>query len=119
MGQYVSFIVQSWRDGRDGTMRWQVHCAQGEEEIRFPDATCMVRTWIDDDGQVIRGLIRHLTSGREMQFQSSKRAVAFVRAWLSDDPSLPIEPDLDALEEVPISPPDTEQKTRSTNGRAL
>jgi hypothetical protein len=101
MSQYVSFVVQSWRDDRDATMRWKVCDAQDGDELSLPDASFVVRTWIDDDGQVIRGLIRHVQSGREMQFQSGSRAFAFVRAWLDGDLSAPIECDLGPLQDGP------------------
>jgi hypothetical protein len=85
MSEYVSFIIQSWQRGGDDTMRWKVYLVRGEEEISFPDASFLVRVWIDDGDQIVRGLIRHVQSGREMQFQSSDRAVEFIRAWMDGD----------------------------------
>ena len=72
MSRYVSFLIQSWQDRSNGTMRWRVCRVQDEEPISLPDASFVVRTWIDDD-QMIRGLIRHVQSGHEMQFQSGER----------------------------------------------
>jgi hypothetical protein len=84
MGHYVSFILQSWQDGADGTMRWQVRRTDDPEPLILPDSAFVIRTWIDDQ-QLVRGLIRHVQSGREMQFQSSERALEFVKAWLDAD----------------------------------
>jgi hypothetical protein len=83
MSQYFSFIVQSWQDGHEPTMRWRLYCVRSEDEVRSPDASFVVRTWIEDDTEIVRGLVRHVQSGREMQFQSTRRAIEFVRAWLS------------------------------------
>ena len=104
MSHYVSFIVQSWREDSDATMRWKVHCVEEGSEPSLPDASFVVRTWVDDDGQVIRGLIRHVESGREMQFQSGSRAVEFVRAWLDGDRSAHVGYELGALEDRSIAP---------------
>jgi hypothetical protein len=94
MSEYISFIVSSWQQPADSTMHWKVHCTRGDQEICFPDATFVVRTWIENDGQVVRCLIRHIQSGREVQFQSGQRALEFVRAWLGGDSSQPVECDL-------------------------
>jgi len=61
----------------------------------------LVRAWVDDDNQIVRGLIRHVQSGREMQFQSSERAAEFLRAWLDSVPPLEIEQDLGLLGDLP------------------
>ena len=84
MSQYFSFIVQSWQDSQEPAMRWRLYCVRSEDEVRFPDASFVVRTWIEDGTEIVRGLVRHVQSGREMQFQSTRRAIEFVRAWLSD-----------------------------------
>ncbi len=82
MGHYVSFVIQSWQDETDGTMRWSVRRADDQQIMCLPDGCFVIRTWIDDE-QIVRGLIRHVQSGSEMQFQSSQRAVEFIRAWAS------------------------------------
>ena len=87
MSQYFSFIVQSWQDSQEPAMRWRLYCVRSEDEVRFPDASFVVRTWIEDGTEVVRGLVRHVQSGREMQFQSTRRAIDFVRAWLGDTTS--------------------------------
>ena len=90
MSQYASFVISSWQDDRHAArnasshMRWRVHCVRQDDELRFPDATFVVRTWIENDGQLVRGVIRHVQSGREMQFQTGKPAIEFIRAWLGD-----------------------------------
>ena len=87
MSRYVSFVIQSWQDDRDGTMRWEAHRVQDEEAIRLPDAAFVVRAWVNEDEQMVRGLIRHVQSGRELQFQSGERVTDFVHACLSLDSS--------------------------------
>jgi hypothetical protein len=96
MSQYVSFVVQSWQESPDGSMRWRVCRAQSESEIHLPDAAFVVRVWIDEQGQMVRGLIHHLQSGREMQFQSGARAVEFIRGWMRDQPDPPDRDDFPA-----------------------
>ena len=95
MSRYVSFLIQSWQDHSNGAMRWRVCRVQDEEPISLPDASFVIRTWIDDDDQMIRGLIRHVQSGREMQFQSGERAEAFVRSWMDSVPPARMVSDLD------------------------
>lgn len=87
MSQYFSFILQSWQNDDDPAMRWRLYCVRSEDEVRFPDASFVVRTWIEDGTEIVRGLVRHVQSGREVQFQSTRRAIEFVRAWLSDTAS--------------------------------
>lgn len=87
MSQYISFIIKSWQDDRDGTMRWQAYRVQDEAEIRLLDTSFVIRAWMDDNEQMVRGLVRHVQSGREMQFQSGERAVDFMRACLGLDPA--------------------------------
>ena len=85
MGHYASFVISSWQDdSADGTMHWSVRRAGEQEPLKLPDGSFVIRTWIDDE-QTVRGLIRHTQSGSEMQFQSSQRAVEFVRTWLKGD----------------------------------
>ena len=94
MSRYVSFVVQSWQETADGSMRWRVCRAHDETEIALPDAAFVVRVWIDEQGQMVRGIIRHLQSGREMQFQSGARAIDFIRGWIGDQAGTP---DLDGF----------------------
>ena len=89
MGHYASFVISSWQDAADGTMHWSVRRASEQDPMKLPDGSFVIRTWIDDE-QTVRGLIRHTQSGSEMQFQSSQRAVEFVRAWLTGDVSPPL-----------------------------
>ena len=91
MSEYISFVVSSWQDSANPAMRWKVHSTRGDQEIRFPDATFVVRTWIEEDQQVVRCLIRHVQSGRQVQFQSGQRALEFLRAWLGTEEAEPME----------------------------
>ena len=84
MGHYASFVISSWQDAVDGTMRWSVRRAGEQEPLTLPDGSFVIRTWIDDE-QTVRGLIRHTQTGSEMQFQSSQRAVEFVQTWLNGE----------------------------------
>jgi hypothetical protein len=90
MGHYVSFVVQSWKDDADGSMRWSVQPVHNHEPLQLPDGSFVVRTWIDDE-QVVRGLIRHVQSGREMQFQSGQSAIEFIRSWTRSSVSRELE----------------------------
>jgi hypothetical protein len=96
MSRYVSFVIRSWQDDHDGTMRWEAHRVHDEAEIRLPEAAFVVRAWVDDDEHVLRGLIHHVQSGREMQFQSGERALDFIRTCLGREPVS--EHDLERLE---------------------
>lgn len=98
MSRYVSFVIRNWQDERDGNMRWEVHRVHDEAEIRLPNASFVVRAWIDGDEQIVRGLIRHVQSGREMQFQSGERAIDFMRACVGLDPATAGEHELQELE---------------------
>ena len=98
MSRYVSFVIRSWQDDHDGTMRWEACRVHDEAEIRLPDTSFLVRAWVDDDEHVVRGLIRHVQSGREMQFQSGERALDLIRACLSLEPANRREHDLERLE---------------------
>jgi hypothetical protein len=83
MGHYISFVIHSWQDSDDETMRWSIRPVDDPAPVHLPDGCFLVRTWIDD-GQVVRGLIRHVQSGSEMQFQSGHSALAFIRSWMAD-----------------------------------
>lgn len=104
MGHYVSLVIQSWQDDAGGAMRWSVRRVGDPEPLCLPAGSFVIRTWIDDD-QMVRGTIRHVQSGSEMQFQSGAHALQFVRAWLvgaspaDPDPgaALPIESTADPL----------------------
>ena len=104
MSQYFSFIIQSWQNDHDPTMRWRLYCVPSEDEVRFPDASFVVRTWIEDGTEIVRGLVRHVQTGREMQFQSTRRAIDFVRAWLSGAPPAPVDGEVEvSLDATAIS----------------
>lgn len=81
MGRYVSFVVRSWQDSADGTMRWQVSYADEQEPLLLPTGSFIIRTWIDDD-ETVRGIVRHVQSGEQVLFQSSRRALEFIQAWI-------------------------------------
>lgn len=81
MGCYMSFVVQSWHGDDSGPMHWQIRRVQDEEEMHLPDASFIVRAWIDDQEQVVRCVVHHMQSGREVQFQSGERAIEFIRDW--------------------------------------
>lgn len=98
MSQYISFVIQSWQDDRDGAMRWKAYRVQDEAEIHLPNTSFVVRAWMDADKRMVRGLIRHIQSGREMQFQSGERAIDFVRACLGLDPTSESQHELEGLE---------------------
>ena len=83
MGHYVSFVIHSWQDGDGGAMRWSVRGVNDPAFLSVPEGSFVVRTWVDDE-QVVRGLIRHVQSGREMQFQSGQNALEFVRSWIEN-----------------------------------
>jgi hypothetical protein len=83
MGHYISFVIRSWQEDDDGAMHWSVHLVDDPSPLHFPDGCFLVRTWIDDS-QIVRGLIRHLQSGCEMQFQSGQSALGFIRSWMGD-----------------------------------
>ncbi|MBN1640016.1 MAG: hypothetical protein JXA09_02180 [Anaerolineae bacterium] len=83
MGHYVSFVIHSWQDGDEGAMRWSVRSVNDAVSLRVPTASFVVRTWVDDE-QVVRGLIRHVQSGREVQFQSGRNALDLLRSWIEN-----------------------------------
>ena len=83
MGRYISFVIHSWQDGDDQAMHWCIRPVDDPTPLQLPDGCFLLRTWIED-GQVVRGLIRHVQSGREMQFQSGSGALAFFRSWIEE-----------------------------------
>jgi hypothetical protein len=109
MGHYVSFVIQSWQDEADRAMRCEVRCTD-QAPPNLPAGSFVVRTWIDDD-DVVRGLIHHVQSGQEMQFQSSKRALEFVRALIGADVPVKLDCDVDAWTDdadLPVEPDESE-----------
>lgn len=82
MGQYASYIVQTWQDGDGQPMRWRVCSVHDQQEVCFPNAVFLIRFWIDDQAHVVRCLVRHIQNGCEVQLQSGESAIEFVRAWL-------------------------------------
>ena len=97
MSRYVSFVIRSWQDDHDGTMRWEARRVRDEADIRLPDTSFVIRAWVDEDERMVRGLIRHVQSGREMQFQSGERALDFIRACMNVDPATSNTPGLSEL----------------------
>ena len=83
MGHYISFVIRSWQDGDDQSMRWSIHRVDDPTPLQLPDGSFLLRTWVED-GQLVRGLLRHLQTGSEMQFQSGSSALAFFRAWVAE-----------------------------------
>lgn len=114
MGHYVSFVIQSWPDEADEAMRWQVRCTD-EAPLNLPAGSFVVRTWVDDD-EVVRGLIRHVQSGQEMQFQSSKRALEFVRAWIDADATVKLDCDVNDLTDDADSPVEPDDRGGQPDG---
>jgi hypothetical protein len=106
MGHYISFVIRSWQEDDDGTMRWSVHLVDDPSPLHLPDGCFLVRTWIDE-AQIVRGLIRHLQSGYELQFQSGSSALGFIRSWMEGlEPATPVpgeEPE--ALDGAPQATP--------------
>jgi hypothetical protein len=98
MGHYISFVIHSWRDGDDHSMRWSIRPVDDPTPLQLPDGCFLLRTWIED-GQVVRGLLRHVQTGREMQFQSGSGALAFLRSWVEEQ--APPASDGEDLKEIP------------------
>ncbi len=119
MSRYVSFVIRSWQDDRDGTMRWEAHRVQDEEAIHLPDAAFVVRAWVNEDEQMVRGLIRHVQSGRELQFQSGERVTDFVHACLSLDSSSSDECDLQSLGNDRFTLPELSRSERLSDDQTL
>ncbi len=88
MNHYLSFTIQSWQDKGDGSMRWKVCRIQDEIEIHLSNALFVARVWLDDEAQMVCGLIHHIQRGSEMPFQSGKWAVDFCRALMENKPIL-------------------------------
>ncbi len=99
MSRYMSFVVQSWCGDGSGPMCWRLCRVHDQEELRLPDASFVVRAWIDDQEQMVRCVVRHVSSGREVQFQSGERAVEFIRDWAAQNaaPGLEVQSDGQAL----------------------
>ncbi len=110
MGHYISFVIRSWQEGDDQAMRWSIHPVDDPTPLQLPDGCFLLRTWIED-GQVVRGLIRHLQSGREMQFQSGSSALAFLRSWVEERAPLAPEPDGEEWEGTPQATPGWDEGT--------
>jgi hypothetical protein len=102
MGHYISFVIRSWQDGDEQAMRWIIHPVDDPTPLQLPDGCFLLRTWIED-GQVVRGLLRHVQSGREMQFQSGSSALAFLRSWVGE--GNPVELEAETWQETPQAAP--------------
>jgi hypothetical protein len=110
MGHYISFVIHSWQDDDDRTMHWSIHPVDDPTPLQLPDGCFLLRTWIED-GQVVRGLLRHVQSGREMQFQSGQSALAFIRSWVEDRARVEPEGEGEAWEGTPHAAPGWDEGT--------
>jgi hypothetical protein len=106
MGHYISFVIRSWQEGDGEGMRWSVHLVDDPSPLHLPDGCFLVRTWIDDT-QTVRGLVRNLQSGCEMQFQSGQSALGFIRSWMGSlEPEEPMPGDeVEILDATPQPAP--------------
>jgi hypothetical protein len=108
MGHYISFVIRSWRDGDDQSMRWSIHPVDDTNPLQLPNGSFLLRTWIED-GELVRGLLRHLQSGSEMQFQSGSSSLALLRAWAEERG--PLEPDEEVWQGTPQAAPEWDEGT--------
>ncbi len=85
-GQYFSFVVQVRKREGEAGLVGHIFLADGRE-LDVRDATYVVRLWIEPGGDRVRGAISP-AAGTPVHFQTSGRAGAFIRDYLSAYPSL-------------------------------
>jgi hypothetical protein len=78
-----SILLWCWRDRQRNVTQIRVLRVDTGEEVYFSDSSYLLR--ISTDENVLRCLIRHIASGREVYVQSSLRLREFVKACLLKD----------------------------------
>ena len=79
-----SFSLLLWcqSDPQTNDIQLRVVSVDTGEDIRFKDASFLLRVFIDPDTSVVRCMIRHIGSGNEAHVQGGPALRAFVKANL-------------------------------------
>ena len=75
----VSLLLSCWSNWQTNEHYFRLVRTDTAEEIVVADSVFLLRTTIDEQGQVIRLQLRNVQSGREVYIQSSTAAQAFFR----------------------------------------
>jgi hypothetical protein len=91
-----SLIVKYWHDAQDHT-HIQV-LSLDNEELALAPGSILLRIWVEEPGHVERGLIRHLSSNREVYVQSGGSLKEFFEECVlaAKPPQSPTVPDTQA-----------------------
>ncbi|NIS81348.1 MAG: hypothetical protein GTO14_14350 [Anaerolineales bacterium] len=83
IGHYVTFNLRVHRTGENKTFNGQVLLTDGRK-VGLSDGSYIVRVWVEQDGELVRGAITHEQTGRSIRFQSGDRVAEFIRGCLAD-----------------------------------
>ena len=92
--EIFSVLVWLWHDRQTHTTMLRVQRVDNGEPVRLKDGSFLLRAYTDADVEVIRCLIRHLESGREVHIQSGETLESFLLSTMldADGTSKPPEP---------------------------
>jgi hypothetical protein len=87
MSSEVSFSILVWGrpDLQNETTQLRVVRVDTGKAVNFSESSFLLRIWLEENGTVLRCLIRHIASGREAYIQSGSNLHAFVKACLLPD----------------------------------
>lgn len=82
-----SILVRCWYDLQTNVTQLRVVRVDTGKEVHLSDGVFLLRISTDEHGAMIRCLVRHLASGREVHLQSSASLRTFVDACLLNETS--------------------------------
>lgn len=84
---FFSILVWCKPDLQSETTQLHVVRVDTGKAVNFSESSFLLRVWLEENGTVLRCLIRHIASGREAYIQSVPNLRAFVTACLLLDSS--------------------------------
>ena len=87
MSSEISFSILVWSrpELQSGTAQLRVVNVDTGKAVNFNESSFLLRIWLEENGTVLRCLIRHIASGREAYIQSGSNLQDFVKACLLSD----------------------------------
>ncbi len=84
MSNEASFSILVWcqPDLQNETTQLHVVRVDTGKVVNFSESSFLLRIWLEENGTVLRCLIRDIASGREAHIQSGSNLLAFVSACL-------------------------------------
>jgi hypothetical protein len=82
--QAISFLVRCQYDAKADSAQLQIVRVDTAEKVRLRNGYFLLRISIDDTTLLVRCLVRHIPSGREVYLQSGSKIHDFLKACLLD-----------------------------------